>query len=130
MPELRQLTRTRDEETETTEPAETTRPTEPTAAGEPTTEPTGTDTTLEADGASVTVSGEPTEAEAAIVAAVVAEHLRTEAAAAEEEEEEESRYAVDPWCLSGRLDIRSPERTPRACPSGTEWKVAGRAASW
>ena len=130
MPELRQLTRA-----EPNEPTEDTEATEPVGEAEPaqtsrstsTGEPAGTDPTFEVGGASVTVSGDPTEAEAAVVAAVVTEHLQTEAAAAETEE---SRDAVDPWCLSERLGVRSPDRTPRACPSGTEWKVAGRAATW
>ena len=84
--------------------------------------PGGDGTTLEIAG--VDVSGDPTEAEAAALSAALAEHLRAEADAAPDEAE--PRYAVDPWCLAGRLGLRSPCRVPPACRSGHEWKVAGR----
>jgi len=82
---------------------------------------------LEVAGADVTVSGDPSDAEAAALAAVLAEHLRAEA---EADAEEEPRYAVDPWCLAGRLGRRSRAGLPAACPSGCEWKVAGRGTTW
>ena len=85
-------------------------------------------TTLRVAGADVAVSGDPTDAEAAALATVLAEHLHAEARA--EAEDEEPRYAVDPWRLAGRLGLRSPCGLPADCPSGREWKVAGRAATW
>jgi hypothetical protein len=84
-------------------------------------------TRLDVAGADVAVSGDPTDAEAAALATVLAEHLRAEA---EADAEEEPRYAVDPWCLAGRLGRRSRAGLPAACPSGREWKVAGRATTW
>ncbi|MEF8863042.1 MAG: hypothetical protein V5A29_18030 [Haloarculaceae archaeon] len=82
---------------------------------------------LEVAGADVSVSGDPTDPEAAALAAVLAEHLRAEAQAAGEAEA--PRYAVDPWCLAGRLGLRSPCDVPATCRSGREWKMAGRVAN-
>jgi hypothetical protein len=142
MPGLRQLTRPDDEPTDPTTPTDTAprEPTEPTDADEPGgtagTEPaasageaTTTDPTFDVGGTSVTVSGDPTDAEAAAVAAVVAEHLRAEADTATPAESD-SGAGVDPWCLAGRFGIRSPCRVPDTPASGSEWKVAGRAATW
>jgi hypothetical protein len=89
--------------------------------------PADADATLSVAGADVTVSGDPGDAEAAALAAVLVEHLRAEVAA--DAEESEPRYAVDPWRLAGRLGLRSPARVPNACPSGREWKLAGRATT-
>ena len=80
---------------------------------------------LEVAGTSVAVSGDPTDAEAAALAAVLAEHLRAEA-----EPDEKRRDAVDPWRLAGRLGRRSRDDVPTACPSASVWKAAGRAATW
>lgn len=113
MPELQQLTRSEAESTET----------DRSAAPEPDTP----GVTFDVAGTSATVSGDPTDVEAAALAAVLAEHLRTEA---EADSEEEPRYAVDPWCLAGRLGRRSRRDVPAACRSGREWKVAGRATTW
>ncbi|MFC6942356.1 hypothetical protein ACFQE8_20645 [Salinirubellus sp. GCM10025818] len=85
-------------------------------------------TRLDVAGADVAVSGDPTDAEAAALATVLAEHLRAEAEAAEADEE--PRYAVDPWCLAGRLGRRTPGGVPTACRSGREWKTADRATTW
>jgi hypothetical protein len=115
MPELQQLTRTRETSTDERHPAATPAP-----------EDDGT--TLSIGGADATVSGDPTDAEAAALAAVLAEHLRAEGEAGTDADGE-PRYAVDPWCLAGRLGLRSPSGVPAACPSGREWKVAGRAAT-
>ena len=112
MPELQQQTRTREEST---------------GADRPAAEPDATGVGFEVAGADVTVSGDPSDAEAAALAAVLAEHLRAEAAA---DAETEPRYAVDPWRLAGRLDLRSPCGLPADCPSGREWRVAGRATTW
>ena len=112
MPELQQQTRTREEST---------------GADRPAAEPDATGVGFEVAGADVTVSGDPSDAEAAALAAVLAEHLRAEA---EADAEEEPRYAVDPWCLAGRLGRRSRAGLPAACPSGCEWKVAGRGTTW
>jgi hypothetical protein len=111
MPELEQSTRRREG------------PTEPTGTDGPGSPNGPAETTLAVGGADVTVSGDPTGAEAAALAAALAEHLRT---AAESEADEEPRYAVDPWCLAGRLKLRSRSELPAACRSGREWKVAGR----
>ena len=118
MPELRQLQRTREGSTGTTGTDGTDRAEPPEKTPEPA-------ATFDVAGGSVTISGDPTDAEAAALAAVVAEHLRAEA-----ETEEEPRDAVDPWCLAGRLGRRSRSGVPTACPSGREWKAAGRAATW
>ena len=117
MPELEQLTRTREESTETNGAARAA-----SADGS-----SGDAVRLDVAGANVAVSGDPTDAEAAALTAVLVEHLRAEA---ETEGEEEPRYAVDPWCLAGRLGRRSRGGVPTACPSGREWKVAGRATTW
>ena len=115
MPELQQSTRTRVESTDATETDRSTA--EPDAPG----------TGFEVGGTSATVTGDPTDAEAAALAAVLAEHLRAEAAA---DAEAEPRYAVDPWCLAGRIGRGSRNGDPAACPSGCEWKLAGRASTW
>jgi hypothetical protein len=89
----------------------------------------GTTTRLDVAGTDLAVSGDPTDAEAAALAAVITEHLRAEAAAAAEVDEE-PRYAVDPWCLAGRLGRRSRSGVPSVCRSGREWKTADRATTW
>jgi len=89
--------------------------------------PSGSGATLDVAGADAAVSGDPTDPEAAALAAVLAEHLRSEAQVAGEAEA--PRYAVDPWCLAGRLGLRSPCEVPATCRSGREWKVAGRLAN-
>jgi hypothetical protein len=123
MPELETLTRTRDGSTGTTSPDD---PDRADTDGPPGTAEAAT--TLDVAGANVAVSGDPTDAEAAALAAVLTEHLRAEAA--EADGDEEPRYAVDPWCLAGRLGRRSRSGVPTACPSGREWKVTGRSATW
>ena len=113
MPDLQQLTRS---------DAESTDPDRPAAP-----EPDGPGVTLDIAGTSATVSGDPTDAETAALAAVLAEHLREEA---ETDAAEDPGYAVDPWCLAGRLGRRARGGVPTACPSGHEWKTAGRATTW
>jgi len=93
--------------------------------GTDTTAPADTGTTLEVAGADVAVSGGPTDPEAAALSAALLEHIRVEGVEAEAGGGE-PRYAVDPWCLAGRLGRRSRTGVPATCPRGREWKMAGR----
>jgi hypothetical protein len=92
------------------------------------------DVSFEVNGRRVSVDGPADEVECAALACAVASHLRDEARARAEAAEEASagrdRYASPVWKLSGRLDVRRRCALPQSCPSGSEWKQAGRNSVW